>query len=336
MEYRTLGRTGVKVAPLCLGTDNFANPTPEAESVAIIERALDAGINLIDTSNSYAQGECERIIGRALAANGRRQQVILATKAHYPTGPGPNDRGNSRLHLMRACEDSLRRLQTDTIDLYQLHRPAFDIPMDETLGALTDLVRQGKVRYIGSSTAPAWKVMEALMVSELKGLVRFVSEQPPYNLLDRRIENELVPMCQAHGLAILPWTPLAMGVLAGRYSDAAAFPADSRASLRGGIYAQRVTARGIEIGKQFVQLANERGMSPAQLAVLWVKDQPGITAPLIGPRTVEQLEHFLPVLEMQLDESIRQACDELVPPGSVVANFHNSAPWMKMRVDWPE
>ena len=336
MEYRTLGRTGVKVAPLCLGTDNFANPTPEAESVAIIDRALDAGINLIDTSNSYAQGECERIIGRALAANGRRQQVILATKAHYPTGPGPNDRGNSRLHLMRACEDSLRRLQTDTIDLYQLHRPAFDIPMDETLGALTDLVRQGKVRYIGSSTAPAWKVMEALMVSELKGLVRFVSEQPPYNLLDRRIENELVPMCQAHGLAILPWTPLAMGVLAGRYSDAAAFPADSRASLRGGIYAQRVTARGIEIGKQFVQLANERGMSPAQLAVLWVKDQPGITAPLIGPRTVEQLEHFLPVLEMQLDESIRLACDELVPPGSVVANFHNSAPWMKMRVDWPE
>jgi len=336
MEYRTLGRTGVKVAPLCLGTDNFANPTPEAESVAIIERALDAGINLIDTSNSYAQGECERIIGRALAANGRRQQVIIATKAHYPTGPGPNDRGNSRLHLMRACEDSLRRLQTDTIDLYQLHRPSFDIPIDETLGALTDLVRQGKVRYIGSSTAPAWKVMEALMVSELKGLVRFVSEQPPYNLLDRRIENELVPMCQAHGLAILPWTPLAMGVLAGRYSDAAAFPADSRASLRGGIYAQRVTARGIEIGKQFVQLANERGMSPAQLAVLWVKDQPGITAPLIGPRTVEQLEHFLPVLEMQLDESIRQACDELVPPGSVVANFHNSAPWMKMRVDWPE
>ena len=336
MEYRTLGRTGVKVAPLCLGTDNFANPTSEAESIAIIERALDAGINLIDTSNSYAQGECERIIGRALAANGRRQQVIIATKAHYPTGPGPNDRGNSRLHLMRACEDSLRRLQTDTIDLYQLHRPSFDIPIDETLGALTDLVRQGKVRYIGSSTAPAWKVMEALMVSELKGLVRFVSEQPPYNLLDRRIENELVPMCQAHGLAILPWTPLAMGVLAGRYSDAAAFPADSRASLRGGIYAQRVTARGIEIGKQFVQLANERGMSPAQLAVLWVKDQPGITAPLIGPRTVEQLEHFLPVLEMQLDESIRLACDELVPPGSVVANFHNSAPWMKMRVDWPE
>ena len=332
MDYRTLGRTGVKVAPLCLGTDNFANPTPEAESIEIINRALDAGINLIDTSNSYVKGESERIIGRALAANGRRQQVIIATKAHYPTGPGPNDRGNSRLHLMRACEDSLRRLGTDHIDLYQLHRPVFNIPIDETLSALTDLVRQGKVRYIGSSTAPAWKVMEALMVSELKGYVRFVSEQPPYNLLDRRIENELVPMCQAYGLGILPWAPLAMGMLAGRYADASNYPSGSRASLRGGIYAERVTARGIEVGNQFVRMAEERDISPAQLAVLWAKDQPGITAPLIGPRTIEQLEHFLPVMEMELDEATRLACDELVPPGSVVANFHNSAPWMKMRV----
>jgi aryl-alcohol dehydrogenase-like predicted oxidoreductase len=332
MEYRTLGRTGVKVAPLCLGTDNFANPTPEAEAIEIINQALDAGINLIDTSNSYAKGESERIIGRALAVNGRRQQVIIATKAHYPTGPGPNDRGNSRLHLLQACEDSLRRLQTDYIDLYQLHRPSFDIPLDETLGALTDLVRQGKVRYIGSSTSPAWKVMEALMVSELKGYVRFVSEQPPYNLLDRRIENELVPLCQAYGLGILPWSPLAMGILAGRYADANAYPADSRANLRGGIYAERVTDRGIEVGHKFVQLAQAGGMSPAQLAVLWVKDQPGITAPLIGPRTLEQLHHFLPVLEMELDEATRAACDELVPPGSAVANFHNSAPWMKMRL----
>lgn len=332
MEYRVLGRTGVKVAPLCLGTDNLANPTPEAESIAMINRALDAGINLLDTSNSYAKGESERIIGRALAENGRRQQVIIATKAHYPTGPGPNERGNSRLHLLQACEDSLRRLQTDYIDLYQLHRPSFDIPVDETLSALTDLVRQGKVRYIGSSTAPAWKVMEGLMISELKGYVRFVSEQPPYNLLDRRIENELVPLCQAYGLGLLPWSPLAMGILAGRYADAARFPPESRASLRGGIYAERITARGIEVGQKFGQLAQAAGMSPAQLAVLWVKDQPGITAPLIGPRTLEQLEHFLPVLEMRLDETVRAACDELVPPGSAVANFHNSAPWMKMQI----
>ncbi|KAA3659771.1 MAG: aldo/keto reductase [Chloroflexi bacterium] len=332
MDYRLLGRTGVKVAPLCLGTDNFANPTPADESMAMIDRALDAGINLIDTSNSYAKGECEQIVGRALRENGRRHDVILATKAHYPTGPGPNDRGNSRLHLMKACEESLRRLQTDHIDLYQLHRPSFELPIEETLSALTDLVRQGKVRYIGSSTAPAWKVMEGVLTSELKGYVRFVSEQPPYNLLDRRIENELVPMCQTYGLGIFPWSPLAMGILAGRYADAATYPTESRASLRGGIYADRVTARGIEVGNRFVALAKEHNLSPVQLAVLWVKDQPGITAPLIGPRTMAQLEHYLTVMEMFLSDELRTACDELVPPGTAVANFHNSAPWMKMKI----
>lgn len=332
MDYRILGRTGVKVAPLCLGSDNFANPTPEAESIAIIDRATDAGINLIDTSNSYAKGESERIIGRALAANGRRDQIMVATKVHYPTGPGPNDCGNSRLHLIKACEDSLRRLQTDHIDLYQLHRPSFELPIDETLSALTDLVRQGKVRYIGCSTTPAWKVMESIMASELKGYVRFVSEQPPYNLLDRRIENEMVPMCKEYQVGLLPWSPMAMGILAGRYADAENAPADSRATLRGGIYAERVTARGIEVGNKFVQLARDNGISPAQLAVLWVKDQPGITAPLIGPRTMEQLEHFLPVLDMRLSDQVREACDALVPPGSAVADFHNSAPWMKMQL----
>jgi aryl-alcohol dehydrogenase-like predicted oxidoreductase len=334
MEYRILGRSGVKVAPLCLGTDNFANPTPKKESISIINRALDAGINLIDTSNTYAKGESERIIGEALIENGRRDEVLLATKVHYPVGPGPNDQGNSRLHLMKACEDSLNRFKTDRIDLYQLHRPSFEIPIDETLSALTDLVRQGKVRYIGSSTAPAWKVIEAILVSELKGFSRFISEQPPYNLLDRRIENELVPMCQAYNLGILAWSPLAMGILTGRYTDADAFPPNSRAKLRGGIYAERVTAPGIEVGRKFVQLANEHGIQPAQLAVLWVKDQPGITAPLIGPRTLEQLEQFLPVMDMKLDQSLRSACDSLVPPGSAAANFHNSAPWMKMKLHW--
>ena len=332
MKYRLLGRTGVKIAPLCLGSDNFANPTPEAESIAMIERAIDAGINLIDTSNSYAKGESERIIGRALAASGRRDQVLVATKAHYPTGPGPNDCGNSRLHLMKACEESLKRLQVDCIDLFQLHRPSFELPIEETMCALTDLVRQGKVRYVGCSTTPAWKAMESVMASELKGYVRFVSEQPPYNLLDRRIENEMVPFCQEYQLGIFPWSPLAMGILAGRYADAGKAPEESRAALRGGIYAERVTARGIEVGSRFVQLAKDRGVSPAQLAVLWVKDQPGITAPLIGPRTLEQLEHFLPVMEMQLDDQTRAACDALVPPGSAVADFHNSAPWMKMQV----
>jgi len=313
-----------------LGTDNFANPTPEAECTAMIDAALDAGINFIDTSNSYAKGECERIIGRAFAANKRRGDVVIATKVFYPTGPGPNDQGGSRRHILQACEDSLRRLQTDHIDLYQTHRPSFDCPIEETLEALTDLVRQGKVLYIGSTTSPAWKVLEAVLVSEMRGLDRFVSEQSPYNLLDRRIENELVPMCEAHGLAILPWSVLGMGVLAGRYSGGASFPKDSRAALRGGIYAERVTPKGIEIGQRFVRLAEKHGIAPAQLAVLWAKEQPGITAPIIGPRTVEHLKQFLPVAGMKLDEAIRTACDALVPPGSAAANFFNSAPWMKM------
>lgn len=333
MEYRNLGRTGVRVAPLALGTDNILNPTPEGESVRMVLRALDAGINLIDTSNSYKGGESERVIGRALGESGRRDEAFVATKVHYPTGPGPNSRGNSRLHIIRACEDSLKRLQTDHIDLYQLHRPVFDIPVDETLSALTDLVRSGKVRYIGSSTAPAWKVTEGILTSELKGYVRFVSEQPPYNLLDRRIENELIPMAQAYDLAILPWSPLAMGMLAGRYTDEDIRPEGSRASLRGGIYADRVTPRAVGVGNRFVRLAREGGYDPARLAILWAKDQPGITAPIIGPRTVEQLEHLLPVLQMKLDDSTRAACDALVPPGSAVADFHNSAPWMRMRLD---
>ena len=332
MEYRLFGRTGVKVSPLCLGGANFGFPTDEAVSAEIIHRALDSGINLIDTSNSYSKGESERIIGRTLKASGRRHETLIATKAHYPTGPGPNDRGNSRLHIMRAVEESLRRLQTDHIDLFQLHRPSPEIPIEETLGALTDLVRQGKVRYVGTSTMPAWQLMEAVMMSELKGLVRFSSEQPPYNLLDRRIENETVPMCQKYGIALLTWSPLAMGILLGRYSDAEKYPADSRAKNSAPIYAERVTERGIAVGRQFVQLAYDHGISPVQLALLWVKDQPGITAPLIGPRTMEQLEQFLPVMEMTLSDELRAACDELVPPGSAAANFHNTAPWMKMVV----
>lgn len=332
MDYRVLGRTGVKVSPIGLGAGNFADPTPEDECARIINRALDAGINLIDTGNSYAGGESERIIGRTLAANRRRHEVILATKVFYKVGPGPNDEGLSRLHLIRACEDSLRRLQTDYIDLYQLHRPSPTIPVDETLSALTDLVRQGKVRYVGSSVHPTWKIMEAIMVSELKGYVRYVSEQPPYNLLDRRIENELVPMCLAYGLGIITWSPMAMGILAGRYSSVDNLPADSRAALRGGIYAERITAPGIEVGRQFVNLAAEHGISPAQLAVLWVKDQPGITAPLIGPRTIDHLEHLLPVLDMKLSQELAAACDQLVPPGSAVASFYNSATWMKQRI----
>ena len=332
MDYRPLGRAGALVAPLALGTDNILNPTPEDESSRMIIRALDAGINLIDTSDSYGAGESERVIGRVLAESGRRDEALIATKVHYPTGPGPNDRGNSRVHIIRACEDSLRRLQTDRIDLYQLHRPDFGVPIDETLGALTDLVRQGKVRYVGSSTAPAWKVLEGVLVAELKGLVPFVTEQPPYNLLDRRVENELVPMALEYGLGLLPWSPLAMGVLAGRYADDDIRPEGSRASLRGGIYADRVSQGAVEAGNQFVRIARAAGFDPAHLAIAWVMNQPAVTAPIIGPRTVEQLENLLPVLETSITAEMSAACDAICPPGSAVANFHNSAPWMKMQI----
>jgi aryl-alcohol dehydrogenase-like predicted oxidoreductase len=332
VEYRRLGRTGAMVAPLALGTDNILNPTPEDESSRMIIRALDAGINLIDTSNSYGSGEAERVIGRVLAESGRRDEAVIATKVHYPTGPGPNDRGNSRLHIMRACEQSLRRLQTDRIDLYQLHRPDFDVPVDETMGALTDLVRQGKVCYIGSSTAPAWKVLEGVLLAQLKGLVPFATEQPPYNLLDRRVENELVPMALKYGLGLLPWSPLAMGVLAGRYADDDIRPEGSRASLRGGIYAARVSQKAVEAGNQFVRLARDLGLDPAQLAIAWVMHQPAVIAPLIGPKSVEQLEHLLPVMDMSISHEVFAACDEICAPGSAVANFHNTAPWMKMQI----
>lgn len=331
MDYRPLGRTGVLVSPLALGTDNLVNPTPRSESIRMIHAAVDAGINLIDTSNSYAAGEAERIIGEALQLSGRRDQVLIATKVHYPTGLGPNDRGNSRLHIMRACEASLIRLGVEHIDLYQLHRPDMDIPLAETLGALDDLVHAGKVRYIGSSTAPAWHVVEAVMTSEQRGLARFVCEQSPYNLLDRRIENELIPACERHGLGVLAWSPMAMGMLAGRYASADAPPADSRVAARGGIYAERVTAAGVEVGNRFAAMVRSLGLDPAQIATCFVKDQPGITAPIIGPKTVAQLTGLIPVLEMTLGAELQQMCDEIVTPGSIVASFFNSAPWMRWK-----
>ena len=332
MQYRPFGRTGLKVSSLVLGTDNLANPTPQAESLAILDAAVAGGINLIDTSNSYAGGEAERLIGKWLGTRTRRDDVLVATKVFYPTGTGVNDRGLTRHHILRACEDSLRRLNTDYIDLYQTHRPDPDTPLEETLHALDTLVRDGKVRYIGTSTTPAWQVVEGVRTSERHNLVRFASEQSPYNLLERRIENELVPACQKHGVALLTWSPMAMGMLAGRYAAADHPPGDSRATLRGGIYAERVTARGVEVGLQFAALARAAGYDPAQLAYLWVKDQPGVTAPIIGPRSLAQLQQAFPVADMQLTEEMRQACDALVAPGSVVASFFNSAAWMKWKI----
>jgi aryl-alcohol dehydrogenase-like predicted oxidoreductase len=328
MDYRLLGRTGVRVSPLCLGTMNFGGVTNEADSIRIIHAALDAGINFIDTANGYNAGQSEVVVGKAL--RDRREKVVLATKVHFKVGDGPNDEGNSRLHILKACEDSLRRLQTDYIDLYQIHRPNMEIPVDETLGALTDLVRAGKVRYIGCSTHPAWLVMEALAVSERLRLARYVSEQPPYNLLDRRIENELIPLALRYQLAIIPWAPLAQGMLAGRYQKDQPYAADSRAGrLPGSIFAERVTPRGVEAGARFSEVAQYFGKAPGQLALTWCKDQTGITSPIVGPRTIEQLQELLPVLDLQLGDAERVACDQINPPGGVLVNFHNTSGWLK-------
>ena len=332
MNYRILGTTGVRVSPLCIGTMNFGTPTPEDEAIRIVHAAMDHGVNLFDTADVYNDGESERILGKALTTDGRRDRAIIATKVRFRAGPGINDEGLSRIHIIRACEASLRRLNTEWIDLYQVHRPDPTTSIEETLSALTDLVRAGKVRYIGCSTHPAWQVMEAILISKMYGYARYVTEQPPYNLLDRRIENELVPLALKYGLGLITWAPLAQGVLAGRYvKDVPAAP-DSRAVLRGGIYAERVTRRGIEAGARFAELARERGLTPAQFALLWVKDQPGITAPIYGVRTIAQLEEAVPVISMTLTEEDRNACDKLNAPGSVIANFHNSADWMKMQV----
>lgn len=336
MEYRPLGRTGVMVSSLCLGVMNFGGVTNEEDSIAMINRALEAGINFIDTANVYNAGQSEVVLGKALKANGKRDSIVLATKVNGVVGEGLNDRGISRYHIMKACEDSLRRLQTDHIDLYQLHRPSSTIPQDETLRALDDLVRSGKVRYIGCSTFPAWQVMEGLSVSERYNLVRFVSEQPPYNLLDRRIENELVPLCQKYELAILPWSPLVGGILAGRYnsngSSGGHFPEGSRAVRMGTTFQDRVTERGIDVAQQMNDMARERGMTASQFALLWCKDQPGITSPILGPRTMAHLEDALGVADKKLDNADRAVLDELVHPGTAVADFHNSNDWMKARI----
>jgi len=335
MEYRPLGRTGVMVSSLCLGVMNFGGVTNAEDSTEMINRALDAGINFIDTANVYNAGESEVVLGKALKANGKRDSIVLATKVNGTMGDGQNDRGISRYHIMKACEDSLRRLQTDHIDLYQLHRPSLTIPQDETLRALDDLVRAGKVRYIGSSTFPAWMVMEGLAVSEHYSLVRYISEQPPYNLLDRRIENELVPLCQKYGVALLPWSPLAGGILAGRYNSNGSsghFPEGSRAQRSGAMFQERVTERALDVAQQVSELARERGLTASQFGLLWCKDQAGITSPIIGPRTMAHLEDALGIADKRLDDTDRAVLDELVHPGTAVADFHNSNDWMKARV----
>jgi 1-deoxyxylulose-5-phosphate synthase len=333
MEYRKLGRSGVLVSPFCLGAMNFGGTTTEEDSFAIMQKAVESGINFFDTANVYNKGESERITGKFLKERNLREQIVLATKVFGRVGDLPNEAGGTRYHIVKACEDSLRRLQTDYIDLYQLHRPPLTHSQEETLRAFDDLIRAGKVRYIGCSTHPAWMVMEALAISERYGLNHYISEQPPYNLLDRRIENELIPLCQKYDLAILPWSPLAMGILAGRYTETGNYPENSRAKLWDSSQVKaRISQRGLEVGQEVHKMAQERGYTASQLSLLWIKDQPGVTAPIIGPRTLDHLEDALAIMDKTLDEADRPLFHELVHPGTAVSDFHNSNDWMKARI----
>jgi len=332
METRSLGRSGLRVSPLCLGTMMFGkwgNPD-HVESIRVIHRALDAGINFIDTSNNYSEGESEIIVGKALA--GRRGDVVLATKVWAPMGPGANHRGLSRKAIQEQVEASLKRLSTDVIDLYQIHRPDPTTPWDETLSALTDLVRQGKVRYIGCSTnhyddpgslwgkkLSAWEIVETLWISERRGFERWTSLQPPYSILRRTMEADHFPMSLRHGLGNIVWSPLEGGWLTGKYRKGRPNPGDStRSQSWVGDVSSPKFAKRLEAVEALVPMAEQKGVSLSRFAVAWTLRQPAVSAAIIGPRTMEQLEDLLPAAELTMTDDEARQIDALVAPGTTV------------------
>jgi aryl-alcohol dehydrogenase-like predicted oxidoreductase len=321
MEMRQLGRTGVQVSPLCLGAMMFGawGNTDHDDSIRIIHRALDAGINFIDTADVYSRGESEEIVGKALAG-GRRDNVVLATKVHGKMGDDPNEYGNSRRWIVREVENSLRRLKTDWIDLYQIHRPEPDTDIDETLGALTDLVRAGKVRYVGSSTFQPSEVVEAQWVAERRGRERFVCEQPPYSILVRGVEADLLPTCQRYGMGVIPWSPLAGGWLSGKFrrgGEGDAEPSSRRAQMLPQRYDLSIpeNQRKLDAAEALAQLAEANAMTLIEMALAFVIRHPVVTAAIIGPRTMEHLESQLPAADVKLSDELLDKIDEIVPPG---------------------
>jgi aryl-alcohol dehydrogenase-like predicted oxidoreductase len=336
MEYRTLGTTGVRVSTHCLGAMMFGSwgNTDVDACVRMVREALDAGINFVDTADVYSAGESERIVGKALAE--RRDEVVLATKVHGRMGPGKNDEGNSRLWITREVESSLRRLGTDHIDLYQIHRPEPQTAIDETLGALTDLQRAGKIRYFGSSTFPGWQLEEAAWVAERNGLSRFRTEQPPYSIFVRQIELDVLPVAQRLGTGVLVWSPLCRGWLTGRYRrEAFDRSPEARAARVGGRgmgwqfdESRPEIQRKLDLVEELAKLAAEAGATMTHMAIAFALAHPGVTSAIIGPRTPEQLADLLSGADVRLEPAILDAIDELVAPGTLVdENDRGFDPW---------
>jgi aryl-alcohol dehydrogenase-like predicted oxidoreductase len=325
VEYRTLGTTGVRVSTHCLGTMMFGGRgnSDQDDCVRIIREALDTGVNFVDTADVYSDGESEEIVGKAL--DGRRDEAVLATKVHWEMGPGQNDHGNSRLWIMREVENSLRRLRTDHIDLYQIHRPEQETEIEETLGALTDLQRAGKIRYFGSSTFSGWQIVEAQWVAERRSLSRFRSEQPPYSIFARQIELDVFPVTQRYGMGVLVWSPLNRGWLTGRYRrEAFDRSPESRAgrSYEVGVHlfdeSRPEIQRKLDLVEDLAKLAADAGVSMTHMAIAFTLAHPAVTSAIIGPRTSEQLSDLLAGADVRLDADVLDAIDRLVPPGTLV------------------
>ena len=326
MTYKLFGRTGIYISPLILGCMMFGQKTNYKDSAEIIDKSIDLGINFLDTANVYGNGASEEFVGKALKENKKRNDIFLATKVNSRMSDKPNDIGNSRNNIVNQCENSLKRLRTDYIDLYQLHRPSNYIAIDETLKALDDLIRDGKVRYIGSSNFGSWQVVESLWASEKYALNRFVSEQSPFNLADRRAEREHIQMCKTYDLAFIPWSPLGGGGLTGKYVRTSKQETGTRFGDETDTKKiKRFNLEVLNITDGLSKISNDNNCSIAQVALSWVMSQNGVTAPIIGPRTMEQLDDNIGAINIKLSEKEMTFIDEIAKPGSNTADFYEAS-----------
>ena len=332
MKKRRLGKTELMVSPFCLGTMNFGKMVERNNAHAIIKYAYDLGVNFYNVADFDYGETSQTIMGEAFHDYLNRQDIILSVEICGKDMGVPHNPDLSYTYIKNACDKALKRLKSDYIDLYNVPRPNPNIAIEETLSALADLQREGKIRHYGCSTFPAWMVMESISVSQKMQVEGFSTEQPPYNLLERRVENELIPLVEKYEMSLIPWAPLAQGVLTGRYKDISNLPEDSRAKILGGIYSERVTAKGIESWKLFHNISMQLNLTDAQAAYLWVKDRPCVAAPIVGVRNCEQLAEMLKVADRSFSNDEYVLFDSVNPSGTSVVNFYNTAPWMKMKI----